>query len=522
MPKALSLLLVAAVLLAGCSSIVPISGSGSGTASDASPVPNASVHANVAPAPANLSDPPRDRLGWEGGYWYNESLHIDQSNGLNKTEIAAVVNRTMARVEYIRGLEFTRTVPVRVISRQRFKREQGNGSTTPPSRRQFDNLKYEALFMVNESTDSIQTQSQNSGASIGGYYSPSKHSIVIVTDNPSGVHISTPTLAHELTHALQDQHFDITRYNQSTRRDTNAVEGIVEGDANLVEYLYKQQCKGQWSCLRDTSGASANGSNNATADGGNASANGTKRTGDSGGLANMGPYLIKYQPYSDGPAFVYQRYRTGGWQAVNKVYKNPPASTEQVIHPNRYPKDVPAKLRVHDRTSGAWHRLKPAGRVNYGQLGEVSLSAMLVYPLYTKPGAAIVDPHRWLNLNASGKPRSFDPLNYANEYTDGYDGDRFVGYVDAQNRTGYVWKIRMDNASAAKEFLRGYDKLFDYRNASKVKGASGPGTVYRIPNDDPNGFGDAFRVTRQKGTITIVNAPTTEGLSKVHAESKQS
>ncbi|WP_237560395.1 hypothetical protein [Halolamina rubra] len=87
--------------------------------------------APAAPSPT----PGEDRLGWEDGYAATDSVAVDASDGLNESELDAVVARTMARVELIRGLEFEETVPVEVISREEFRNgsSRDTTSTRPPS-----------------------------------------------------------------------------------------------------------------------------------------------------------------------------------------------------------------------------------------------------------------------------------------------------------------------------------------------------------------------------------------------------
>ena len=489
-------LVAALVVLSGCAGVVPtdsedpLVGGGDDTDTPVSTPTNGS--AGVATPPPDFADPESDTLGWEGGYWYNESIDVEQEDGLNDEELAKVVNRSMARVEYVRGLEFEQSVPVEILTREEFRAEQSN-STTPETRRTFDNVKFEALFMINESTDSIDTQNTNTGSSVGGYYSPSEERIVVVSDSPDSPRLSEITLSQELFHALQDQKFDLAKFNQSTREKHNAVDGIVEGDGNYVDYLYGKQCAAEWDCLTDTRGG-----------------------GSGGGLANIGPYLVKYQPYSDGPAFVRGVRERGGWDAVNAVYRNPPQSTEQVIHPDRYPDDEPRQLTLTDRTSDSWDRLRPEGRVAYAELGEAGVAAMLVYPLYTQPGTAIVPPQQWLNRNESGGVSEFDPLNYANRYSDGLTGDRMAVYQNADGETGYVWKLTWEDDEEASEFIDGYEQLLEYRNASAVD-AGGPGAVFRIPEDDPNGFADAFRVVQDGDTVIITNAPRVDELDAVRS-----
>ncbi|MFC7190435.1 hypothetical protein ACFQL7_11610 [Halocatena marina] len=60
-------------------------------------------------------DPNTDTLGWESGYWYNESITVDQSDGLSESELDAFLARSMARVEHIRRLEFTEQVEIEFV-----------------------------------------------------------------------------------------------------------------------------------------------------------------------------------------------------------------------------------------------------------------------------------------------------------------------------------------------------------------------------------------------------------------------
>ncbi|SIQ67960.1 hypothetical protein SAMN05421858_0055 [Haladaptatus litoreus] len=437
-------------------------------------------------------DPESDVLGWEEGYWYNETVNVTRDDGLNDSELDAVVSRSMARVEKIRGLEFDKKVPVKVISRDEFRSEQGK-QTTPPKRTLFDNVKFEALMMIDESTDSIAVQTQNSGTSVGGYYSPGKESIVIISNNQSSPKMNEITLSQELFHALQDQKFGFDSFDQSTRERHNAIDGVVEGDGNYLDYLYEQRCNNAWqgTCLMPDESESSGG----------------------GQLANIGPYLLKFQPYSDGPPFVKAIHEEQGWEGVNALYENPPASTEQVIHPEKYPDDEPAQITVQDRTSNGWERLKPEGRPNFGEVGEAGIFSMFMYPAYESQRAPVIPANQFINRDSEGNPQEFDPLNYRSTPTEGWDGDKIVAYTNdntPKNETGYVFKTKWDSNKDATEFVDAYKRLLNYRNAKQVDGRQNTWTV-----PDSTGFGDAFYVQQNGDTVVIVNAPTVNDLSDV-------
>ncbi|MFB6147132.1 MAG: Hvo_1808 family surface protein [Halobacteriaceae archaeon] len=457
--------------------------------------------ADAVRATGRPPDPADDVLGWEEGYWYNESLSITQSDGLNGSERRALVTRTMARVEHIRRLEFRRDVPIVVRNRSTFRRRVRNGSTNA-TRRLFDNVKFEALLLVGESAGSVAVQNENTATRVLGFYSPARNRIVVIAENDSAVRLDELTLAHELVHALQDQHFNLTRYDGATRDGVNALDGLIEGDAEYVTYLYGQQrcndASHPWNgtCVTpsDRQGGSGEG-DDSRSDGG----------------VNYGIVVLKSLPYSDGPAFVHHVRERGGWSAVNALYEAPPVSAEQVVTPSKYQSDLPASPSLRDRTTASWVRVRPPGRPDYAEVGLGGVAAMLVRPLYHSEGRAqIVSPEDWFNRTASGTLSTFEPVNYSVTAADGWEGDRMHVYRrPATGETAYVWRIRWESGADAAVFLDTYLEVLEYWGAEQA----GPRTW--VIDEGP--FADAFYVTRANSTVTIVNAPTREQLPAVWA-----
>ncbi len=454
------------------------------------------VAATEQSEPTNESAPPdpeTDRIGWENGYWHNESIDVNQSDGLTQAELNATVARAMARVEVIRGLEFNETVPVEIISRSAFANSSGNRSYSEAFR-SFDNTKFEALFLIGEDEGSLDVQESNRGATVGGYYSPAADSIVLVTDNETTLQVDELTLGHELIHALQDQKFDLGNFSSQTRDGANANSGLIEGDANYVQYRYQQRCGegGSWngSCLSPEASG-----------------------GGGGGPPNMGVYFLNYQPYSDGPAFIAEQKREGGWDAVNELYDAPPQSAEQVIHPERYGTDPPTHVELADEHGENWERIRPESRLDYAEVGQAGVASMFVYPWYAgdrpRGYSVIQNPNQqWLNLTDSGEVSRFDPLNYGFDAAAGWDGDRMHFYQNDAGEGGYVWRLVWDSDAEATEFRDAYEELLTYWGAEQVSE-----DTYRIADGS---FADAFHVTVAGDTVTIVNAPSVGELSEVH------
>jgi hypothetical protein len=489
--RLLAVAVVCLVVLAGCQG---------GITGDATTEPEPTTAEPTETDTFDYADPEEDRLGWEGGYWYNESIDVDRSDGLNDSELAAVVNRSMARVERVRGLEFEESVPVEVISREEFANETAaafenvtrNGSL-------HQNVKWEAMFMLGENESATEQLESNRAGSVLGYYSPAEDRIVIVSENTESPKMDEITLSQELFHALQEHRFNISEMNQSTRELHNARDGIIEGDGNYVDHLYQQRCESDWDCLQPQSQAGGGG----------------------GGDRHIGIALTKLQPYSDGPVFVQELRDEGGWEAVNDAYEHPPASTEQTIHTEKYREDEPTDVSVPDTSSDEWTVPDMGnGSVDYASFGEAGMYTMLWYPSYAETQATgaptnVVIPVNHL-LAPARNEETLDLYNYSHPYTAGWDGDRLVPYVTDDsletNETAYVWKSAWDSTEDAEEFAEAYRQLLEHHGAERVDAQT---ARYRIPEGE-SAYADAFRVVTEGDRVVIVNAPTVDQLDDVH------
>lgn len=433
------------------------------------------------------ADPEIDRLGWEGGYWHNESLSITESDGLNESEQAALVNRSMARVEYIRGLEFNTTVPVDVISREEY--QSGSGGSYGESLRTFDNAKFEALFLIGESEDSIATQDSTLGASVLGYYSPAQDQIVIVSDTETPT-ISENTLGHELVHALQDQRFDLDA-TARTRDGVQGRNGLVEGDASAVDAVYSERCGVEWECLTPTSGG-----------------------GGGGGDTHAGISFLYYFPYSDGAAFVSDLRDRGGWSAVDDAYADPPDGAREVITSEDYPEWEPRNVTLPEAPGDEWEQVRPStdrNRPDYGTPGPSAIAATMAYTradqYNSSYGSSVVTADEILNYDGATLDAT-DPYNYDLAATDGWEGGRMEVYENG-SETGYVWRTVWADEREAETFAEAWGDVVEHWGGSR--NANG---TYVI--DEASPFTDAIAIHVEGDTVTVVNAPTAAELTELY------
>jgi hypothetical protein len=188
------------------------------------------------------------------------------------------------------------------------------------------------------------------GEGVAGYYDPRTKRLRTVTGAATGTRVLAETvLAHELTHALEDQRFGLGDEAETSDPDSDpalARLALVEGTATTVMEQYLRRYFSTEEALAGTlAGAFA----------------------DTGSLPTF-PQAQSIFPYTGGARFVQELLdRAGGsWALVDTAERlRPPASTEQVLHPDRYIRvDDPVRVRVGPPGPG-WTR---AGGGVWGEL----------------------------------------------------------------------------------------------------------------------------------------------------------
>lgn len=389
----------------------------------------------------------------------HENLTLSPEDGLTEAELERLTLRTMARIELLRGLDYEQAVDVEVISRAEFRNQSGVGLSGGGTGAE-QNVFWEALFVVGEDRDAGSALTAASGTAIAGYYSPSSSEIVVVSDadRPS---VRMPTLVHELLHALQDQHFGLDS-STTTYDERQGYLGTIEGEAVHVTRSYFARCDVQWTCLNLTAASVPDE------------------------RPDPGINRVLVQPYVSGPEFIATIRQRSGWAGVDRLHDRFPNSSSQVIHPDRYPDTRPVNVSNPDRSGDNWETVTYYGKGD--RIGEGAIFAMLAHN-----DAIAVDGRQ----------------SYEHPFTSGWAGDRLVPYETENGSLGYVWTTEWETEKDASQFRHAYRDLLANHDAIE-RGED----VYSIPDGS---FADAFRVTRNGTTVRIVNAPSVEELSAVHA-----
>jgi hypothetical protein len=162
--------------------------------------------------------------------------------------------------------------------------------------------------------DLAGTMLERLGSGVAGLYDHRNDSLVVLDDVLGDDLLAEETIAHEYTHALQDGAFDLQKlYSKEPGLRSEygvTLDCVVEGDAVLTASLYMESIHGpDW-------------------------------TLEHGGLPSIreDPSSSSYTAFTYGhcASFVIAVWEKGGWEAVNKLFAEPPASTEQIFEPEKY------------------------------------------------------------------------------------------------------------------------------------------------------------------------------------------
>ena len=275
-------------------------------------------------------------------------------------------------------------------------------------------------------------------------------------------------MAHELTHALQDQHFNLKRFEKWPKGDSDAelaAHALIEGDATLAMTLYlTKHPMIALAFIRTSQETSAV-------------------------QFKQAPRALQLSllfPYTEGSQWAEQVYKRGGWEMVSQAFKKLPQSTEQILHAEKYfSYEAPVKLGLPNfrRALGpGWKRIDSDVNGEWGYY--------LVLDEYLK------------NTSESRKAAA------------GWAGDRFAIYEGPRPSDVFVAQVSAwDTPEDAKEFFDAYVKRSQqrYHDASMLEGSSD--NHQRTDWNGPSGHGTIE--LRGSRVVIIENVPATAKVEKL-------
>ncbi|MEP6800322.1 MAG: hypothetical protein ABJC07_00185 [Acidobacteriota bacterium] len=336
--------------------------------------------------------------------------------------LPARVDQVAREVEHVRGRRFERQVPASEINPAELKRvlraKLLEGFPASPEETMRTLV---AIGFFEETPNLVDRLLDFYAGQVIAFYDPEPRKFFLVRGAqaavPSSDEFSSDAgermiFAHELTHALQDESMKLDSRVKQLKDNGDralALESLLEGEATLVmvRVALAELPGGQSSEVEESLAPLLSA-------GALESANMPKDLPD---------YFAQqlFFPYVEGTAYVRRIVKANGWNGVDRLWKNPPATTSEILHEG--PAFSPAEDLLTAADAG---RLAPPGfRTLYTDtIGEWGVRFLLRRSL----AAAQADP-----LAA------------------GWRGDR-IAFFGAGRDVAYVWKIRFESPGSAERF----------------------------------------------------------------------
>jgi hypothetical protein len=335
--------------------------------------------------------------------------------GLLGTRVGSAASSPLGQLEQttqqVRHLAPLRAVPAAFLPNSQFnavvQSNQRRGETD--AQLEIGRRELVLLGMLSPSADYISLIYQNLTSQVLGLYDYYAHKLYVRNESGKVFGIDRYAIAHEYTHALQDQHYNLKKLmpDQSALAYRNsdaesAHHALIEGDAVNTEYLYISKAYTPTE-IHDLVNEP---------------------------VPQVKPLPPALQrefdfPYTTGVQFAQKLYKTGGMTAVDAAYHRLPASTYEIMHPAAYTRHwkpvqvalhgvvgLPDWKQVDDDVNGAfgidlilWQYLSrtQADRVTNAYRGDRYIflengtqDAMLLKTVWTSPSTAKAAKAAWV------------------------------------------------------------------------------------------------------------------------------
>lgn len=332
--------------------------------------------------------------------------------------LVATVDSMLPKLEVLSGLKKLKPVALAEQSRAELRKyvEQRLEEELPPKELEGLRRTYAAFGLIPDTLDLKKLLLDVYQEQVAGYYDPTTEKFYLVEGTP--VAMLRPVLAHELVHALQDQHQNLDSLIARERGNDRqtAAQAAIEGHATLVMFaLLAQEASRTTIAPGDMPDISAQ------------LAPALDMQNSQFPVFKRAPRIIRETmvfPYIGGASFVQQLWNARA-SFVAPLGAALPQSTEQVLHPNVAQPDAPTEIRFLNKDDVEYENT----------LGELEIGILLT---------------EYLGSNAAAS---------------GWDGDR---YQLLENNT-LVWQTIWDDAASAERFATAYRRVAEKRTDRAIR-----------------------------------------------------
>jgi len=322
----------------------------------------------------------------------------------------------------LRGLSFKSPVQYKMIDRTELRRllvGKVKEQYTEQEMRDYSRT-LATVGLVPDGIDLLNVIVSLYNEQVAAFYVPEERALYTFKDLVFSSNLDKMLLSHELTHALQDQSFDLLKFPLKVKDNDDlalATSALVEGDATVLMTRWYMENIDPSKMLGDL--GAMFGQNTAK-------------------LREAPPYLREMLmfPYQQGQQFAMTLYVAGGTAAIDAAFRNPPTCTKDILHPEQFlqHRATPERIDLPRWESQDW-RL-----IGSNTLGEFGM--------------------RFILQQSMGV---FD----AQILAQGWNGDRYQVYERGTNGpTAFVCTTAWEDEQQAGEFEQAYKKVVEKRNSA--------------------------------------------------------
>ncbi|HEX9792967.1 MAG TPA: hypothetical protein VGC54_03210 [Planctomycetota bacterium] len=350
------------------------------------------------------------------------------------------VDEILPRVAQLRGWDFRHTVHAGIKTIDEFMADARKEIDEDYGEERFHAMSqsYGLFGLIDPGTELLDAFAELLRGQVGGYYDPATKSFYMIDAYNDGF-IADVILAHELTHALDDQHYpldDLLARAKGSSDHEFAVRAVVEGSGTSLMNLYTMRGAVQgWLDLSSGAEEAAE-----------------MMEAQSESLELAPPYLVLTLslPYMLGNKLLARQDNMGVAMLtepadadLRHAFENPPLSSEQVLHLEKYwdpeQRDDPVKVVLPDFSSALGADWSRTDEDTLGEIGCYVLTAESL-PSLADPGALMLS-------------------SFTNSAAAGWDGDRYYLYAGPGDALVMVWASEWDSAAEAEEFVQSIEMI---------------------------------------------------------------
>jgi len=409
------------------------------------------------------------------------------SRSARNAAVAAATEAVLKETSAIRQLSILRPVQSGLLSRAEIERSiiRNLDEDVSPAEAHANEVTLKRLGLVGADFQYRALLVRVLTEQVAGYYDPKSRQFYLA--DWIDLDGQKPIMAHELTHALQDQHFDLRRFEHWPKGDSDAelaAHALIEGDATLMMMLYvANNPMRALAFLKSLGGMEI-----------------------SSAELDKAPRALRETllfPYQSGYEWTRDLYKQGGWDQVSKAFNDLPQSTEQILHPEKYfAHERPEKVSLPDIAQ----MLSAAASEIRGQRPEVSrrLRSSLQPPA----------PSLWKRLDSDVEgewgfylllDQFLKSPSESRRAAAGWGGDRYEIYEGPKGEVIFVSLSAWDTENDAREFFEAYVKRTSLRyvNAERIDAQSGTRNRQPDQNSDRQSLSDVRAFRTSEGSVFL-------------------